>query len=66
MLTGFPRIISSYPIGVEVTPRRGDSFELNCTAEGDPSPTISWTYNGQPIANSIARAVATEGRNGVL
>lgn len=30
-----------------------DILNLNCAAEGNPNPTLSWEFNGKKIHNSI-------------
>lgn len=33
--------------------RNGTSYQLNCSATGDPDPTYKWTRNGKPnVPNS--------------
>ena len=55
-----PEIIYFYP---EMSAIVGDSIYLPCVAVGNPSANISWTYNGQPVANFPRYEV---GHNGSL
>ncbi|XP_012722031.2 neural cell adhesion molecule L1.2 isoform X2 [Fundulus heteroclitus] len=45
----------------------GDSVRLDCAAEGTPSPTISWTKNGDEISGTDSRhAVIAENASLIL
>ncbi|XP_013395357.1 protein turtle [Lingula anatina] len=35
--------------------KRGDSASLFCEASGMPTPTVSWTKNGEPLMDSVGR-----------
>ena len=41
-------VVTSYPLGT-LTLFPGQSSTLDCTASGEPPPTITWTRNGLPV-----------------
>ena len=45
--TDIPRITKRKPSSFTV--REGDNFSLSCSAEGFPSPEVTWYKNGQKI-----------------
>ena len=57
-------MLTSYPLG-SLTLFPGQSATLDCTASGEPPPTITWTRNGLPLA-SLTTPTLSLASNGSL
>ena len=50
-ITDQPLVLSFTPSS-NTTVMEGDTLTLNCTYEGNPSPSVSWTHNGTTLDTS--------------
>ena len=46
-----PEIVQTSPRSSIVL--KNEDFALECTAEGKPTPILSWTRNGRPLLNGL-------------
>lgn len=48
-------------IGVSVQTFTGTSVTLECSAEGSPKPSVSWTKNGKPLESKDRVSIGKDG-----
>jgi len=53
-----PVIVKHIPIDSNIKIRQGSQVRLECEAEGHPTPTISWRYNGGSRLPAGARLIS--------
>lgn len=54
------QVVPPVPIGGNITQEEGDSFSINCTADGLPLPHIVWLLNGTLIDTDLRQRFSIE------
>jgi hemicentin len=68
-LTVTPQLVApvfvAHPLST-VIPAAGVSVDLNCSFTGEPSPTVTWQFNGVNVGNPLLSFITTNGGNSFL